>query len=205
MKRNSKRFLSLFLAVPMTLSLMSMPVSAAPTGSADQQVQEETAAPETSEDTQEDADTDTAEETQDSAAGADQESSRTETDTETSAADNAGEDAEISINLEDSLTTFTVDASKIEAPEITPNEMQLSEEELDAVDTSDPEIATIEEELKSIKVYVESERYISASCEFFYTDEDCLRFCLERFLPMLSIISKLFNKRFEESKRQCAQ
>ena len=129
-----------------------MPVSAAPTGSADQQVQEETAAPETSEDTQEDADTDTAEETQDSAAGADQESSRTETDTETSAADNAGEDAEISINLEDSLTTFTVDASKIEAPEITPNEMQLSEEELDAVDTSDPEIATIEEELKSIKV-----------------------------------------------------
>ena len=152
MKRNSKRFLSLFLAVPMTLSLMSMPVSAAPTGSADQQVQEETAAPETSEDTQEDADTDTAEEIQDSAAGADQESSRTETDTETSAADNAGEDAEISINLEDSLTTFTVDASKIEAPEITPNEMQLSEEELDAVDTSDPEIATIEEELKSIKV-----------------------------------------------------
>ena len=129
-----------------------MPVSAAPTGSADQQVQEETAAPEMSEDTQEDADTDTAEETQDSAAGADQESSRTETDTETSAADNAGEDAEISINLEDSLTTFTVDASKIEAPEITPNEMQLSEEELDAVDTSDPEIATIEEELKSIKV-----------------------------------------------------
>ena len=152
MKRNSKRFLSLFLAVPMTLSLMSMPVSAAPTGSADQQVQEETAAPETSEDTQEAADTDTAEETQDSAAGADQESSRTETDTENSAADNAGEDAEISINLEDSLTTFTVDASKIEAPEITPNEMQLSEEELDAVDTSDPEIATIEEELKSIKV-----------------------------------------------------
>lgn len=152
MKRNSKRFLSLFLAVPMTLSLMSMPVSAAPTGSADQQVQEETAAPETSEDTQEAVDTDTAEETQDSAAGADQESSRTETDTETSAADNAGEDAEISINLEDSLTTFTVDASKIEAPEITPNEMQLSEEELDAVDTSDPEIATIEEELKSIKV-----------------------------------------------------
>ena len=129
-----------------------MPVSAAPTGSADQQVQEETAAPETSEDTQEDADTDTAEETQDSAAGADQESSRTETDTENSAADNAGEDAEISINLEDTLTTFTVDASKIEAPEITPNEMQLSEEELDAVDTSDPEIATIEEELKSIKV-----------------------------------------------------
>lgn len=152
MKRNSKRFLSLFLAVPMTLSLMSMPVSAAPTGSADQQIQEETAAPETSEDTQEAADTDTAEETQDSAAGADQESSRTETDTENSAADNAGEDAEISINLEDTLTTFTVDASKIEAPEITPNEMQLSEEELDAVDTSDPEIATIEEELKSIKV-----------------------------------------------------
>ena len=106
----------------MTLSLMSMPVSAAPTGSADQQVQEETAAPETSEDTQEAVDTDTAEETQDSAAGADQESSRTETDTENSAADNAGEDAEISINLEDSLTTFTVDASKIEAPEITPNE-----------------------------------------------------------------------------------
>lgn len=136
----------------MTLSLMSMPVSAAPTGSADQQIQEETAAPETSEDTQEAADTDTAEETQDSAAGADQESSRTETDTENSAADNAGEDAEISINLEDTLTTFTVDASKIEAPEITPNEMQLSEEELDAVDTSDPEIATIEEELKSIKV-----------------------------------------------------
>ena len=152
MKRNSKRFLSLFLAVLLTLSLMSMPVSAAPTGSADQQIQEETAAPGTSEDTREDADADTAEETQDSAAGADQESSRTETDTETSAADNAGEDAEISINLEDSLTTFTVDASKIEAPEITPNEMQLSEEELDAVDTSDPEIATIEEELKSIKV-----------------------------------------------------
>ena len=152
MKRNSKRFLSLFLAVPMTLSLMSMPVSAAPTGSADQQIQEETATPETSENTQEDVDTDTAEETQDSAAGADQESPQTETDTENTAADNAGGDAEISINLEDSLTTFTVDASKIEAPEITPNEMQLSEEELDAVDRSDPEIATLEEELESVKV-----------------------------------------------------
>ena len=129
-----------------------MPVSAAPTGSADQQIQEETATPETSENTQEDVDTDTAEETQDSAAGADQESPQTETDTENTAADNAGGDAEISINLEDSLTTFTVDASKIEAPEITPNEMQLSEEELDAVDRSDPEIATLEEELESVKV-----------------------------------------------------
>ena len=156
MKRNTKRFLSLFLAVPMTLSLVATPVSATPSDSAESQVQEDAAAPETSEETQEAADTaaDTAEETQGDAAEAEPESSQTEaeTDTENSSADNAGGDTEISIELEESLSTFTVDASKIEAPEITPNEMQLSEEELDAVDTSDPEIATIEEELKSIKV-----------------------------------------------------
>ena len=156
MKRNTKRFLSLFLAVPMTLSLVATPVSATPSDSAESQVQEDAAAPETSEETQEAADTaaDTAEETQGDAAEAEPESSQTEaeTDTENSSADNAGGDTEISIELEESLSTFTVDASKIEAPEITPNEMQLSEEELDAVDTSDPEIATIEEELQSIKV-----------------------------------------------------
>ena len=154
MKRNSKRFLSLFLAVPMTLSLVATPVSATPSDSAESQAQEETAAPETSEDTQDAADAaaDTAGETQGDAAGAESGSSQTETDTENTAADNAGEDTTISINLEDSLSTFTVDASKIEAPEITPNEMQLSEEELDAVDESDPEIATIKEELENVKV-----------------------------------------------------
>lgn len=56
------------------------------------------------------------------------------------------------ITVEDSLSTFTIDASKIEVPEINVNEMQLTDEELNAVDESDPEITTIKEELENIKV-----------------------------------------------------
>ena len=159
MKRNSKRFLSLFITVPMTLSLMATPVFATVPDSAAAPVvteQENAAAPETTETQQgNDAAPETAEETQqDPAASIPETTEETQESTEVpqEAAEPAEQAEDTTITVGDSLSTFTIDASKIEAPEITPNEMQLSEEELDAVDTSDPEIATIEEELKSIKV-----------------------------------------------------
>lgn len=142
MKRNSKRFLSLFLSVPMAMSLVATPVSATvPDGDSettvvtDQGTQENTdeTAPETVEEPQEEAVEATAEEPQEETA-------------ETAPEGNTV------FTVQDSLSTFTVDTSKIEAPEINVNEMQLTEEELDSVDESDPEIATIKEELQNIKV-----------------------------------------------------
>lgn len=159
MKRNSKRFLSLFITVPMTLSLMATPVFATVPDNATAPVvseQENAAAPETTEAQQgNDAAPETAEETQQDPAAsipATTEETQESTEVPQEAAEPAEQAEDTTITVGDSLSTFTIDASKIEAPEITPNEMQLSEEELDAVDTSDPEISTIEEELKSIKV-----------------------------------------------------
>src|SRR5699024_9402600 len=142
MKRNSKRFLSLFLSVPMAMSLVATPVSATvPDGDSETTVvtdpgtQENTdeTAPETVEEPQEEAAETTTEESQE---GADETASQGNT----------------VFTVQDSLSTFTVDTSKIEAPEINVNEMQLTEEELNSVDESDPEIATIKEELQNIKV-----------------------------------------------------
>lgn len=159
MKRNSKRFLSLFITVPMTLSLMATPVFATVPDNAIAPVvaeQENAAAPETTEAQQgNDAAPETAEETlQDSAASTPATTEETLENTEVpqEAAEPAEQAEDTTITVGDSLSTFTIDASKIEAPEINVNEMQLTEEELNSVDESDPEIATIKEELQNIKV-----------------------------------------------------
>lgn len=159
MKRNSKRFLSLFITVPMTLSLMATPVFATVPDSAAAPVvteQENAAAPETTETQQgNDAAPETAEETQQDPAAsipATTEETQESTEVPQEAAEPAEQAEDTTITVGDSLSTFTIDASKIEAPEINVNEMQLTEEELNSVDESDPEIATIKEELQNIKV-----------------------------------------------------
>ena len=131
MKRNTKRFLSLFLSVPMVLSLTAMPVYATPTDSEVVEEQEDTdaAVPETQEAEDEAAPEQAQEDTADAASGAD-----------------------TVITVEDAFSTFTVDTSKIEAPEINVNEAQLSEQDLAAIDENDPEIATVKDELENIKV-----------------------------------------------------
>lgn len=131
MKRNTKRFLSLFLSVPMVLSLTAMPVYATPTDSEVVEGQEDTdaAVPETQEAEDEAAPEQAQEDTADAASGAD-----------------------TVITVEDAFSTFTVDTSKIEAPEINVNEAQLSEQDLAAIDENDPEIATVKDELENIKV-----------------------------------------------------
>ena len=126
MKRNSKRFLS-----PATVPDGDSETTVV----TDQGTQENTdeTAPETVEEPQEETSETTTEEP------------------EEEAAETAPEGNTV-FTVQDGLSTFTVDTSKIEAPEINVNEMQLTEEELDSVDESDPEIATIKEELQNIKV-----------------------------------------------------
>ena len=158
MKRNSKRFLSLFITVPMTLSLMATPVFATVPDNAAAPVvseQENAAAPEATEEQGSEAAPETAEETQqDPAVSAPETTEETQENTEVpqETAEPAEQAQDTTITINDSLSTFTIDASKIEAPEINVNEMQLTEEELNSVDESDPEIATIKEELQNIKV-----------------------------------------------------
>ena len=142
MKRNSKRFLSLFLSIPMAMSLVATPVSATvPDGDSETTVVTD---PGTQENTEETA-PETVEEPQEEAA-------ETTTEESQEGADETASQGNTVFTVQDSLSTFTVDTSKIEAPEINVNEMQLTEEELDSVDESDPEIATIKEELQNIKV-----------------------------------------------------
>ena len=142
MKRNSKRFLSLFLSIPMAMSLVATPVSATvPDGDSETTVVTD---PGTQENTEETA-PETVEEPQEEAA-------ETTTEESQEGADETASQGNTVFTVQDSLSTFTVDTSKIEAPEINVNEMQLTEEELNSVDESDPEIATIKEELQNIKV-----------------------------------------------------
>ena len=186
MKRNTKRFLSLFVSVPMTLNLMATPVSAAaPDATANPVVTEQettiTMMPETITDPQENTEEVMPETTTDPQENTEEEIPETIETPQENETEMTPEVAETSpeneietvpetieqpqqntettvpvesstITVEDSLSTFTIDASKIEVPEINVNEMQLTDEELNAVDESDPEITTIKEELENIKV-----------------------------------------------------
>ena len=133
MKRSSKRFLSLVLVIPMIMGLTVTPAQAT---------------------SLQDASAVTEEEAQEDVTAAESREAQTE---ESSTADDS---EEISIDAQNSSAAITYDSSdieiEIEVPEINPNVMQLSQEELDAVDTDDPEIATLQEELEEIEVLDEN-------------------------------------------------
>ena len=150
MKRNSKRFLSLFLSIPMAMSLVATPVSATvPDGDSETTVVTD---PGTQENTEETA-PETVEEPQEEAA---------ETTTEESQ-EGLTKQLRREILCLQFRTVFLpllLIHPKSQAPEINVNEMQLTEEELDSVDESDPEIATIKEELQNIKVLMRMENLL---------------------------------------------
>ena len=104
MKRNSKRFLSLFLSIPMAMSLVATPVSATvPDGDSETTVVTD---PGTQENTEETA-PETVEEPQEEAA-------ETTTEESQEGADETASQGNTVFTVQDSLSTFTVDTSKIE-------------------------------------------------------------------------------------------
>ena len=160
MRKNGKKFLSLFLSVSMAFGVWTMPVYATQS----QNTEENTVVivPEALQgeqgyiETQQDDNAgisqkieETAPQQTNNADANSVEPEGTPEDTNDTVTDNSGE---IELNIGDGLSTFSIDTSEIEAPEINVNEMQLTEEELDAVDENDPEIATIKEELEDIEV-----------------------------------------------------
>ena len=174
MKRNSKRFLSLCLSVPLAFSLVAVPVNANPQQNTDDSAAavEESTIQDTQNSTTESGNATVEEpESQETGTEAEQPSQENPAENpEENSAENLEEDPaenpeenpaenpeenpaeSIVINIQDALTTFTINAADIEAPEINVNEMQLSEEELEQVDETDPEIAVIKEELEDVKV-----------------------------------------------------
>lgn len=174
MKRNSKRFLSLCLSVPLAFSLAAVPVNANPQQNTDDSAAavEESTIQDTQNSTTESGNATVEEpESQETGTEAEQPSQENPAENpEENSAENLEEDPaenpeenpaenpeenpaeSIVINIQDALTTFTINAADIEAPEINVNEMQLSEEELEQVDETDPEIAVIKEELEDVKV-----------------------------------------------------
>lgn len=143
MKRNSKKFLSLLLSVPVALSVVASPVYA----TAPQSAVETPAAAEENADSNAGGQTEAAAQTEEQTAPAAQEQPAAETPEQTSS-NTAGQTATITVG--DSLSTFTVDSSKLDLSDIDVNEMQTDENA--TVDTSDPSIVGIEEELRNIKV-----------------------------------------------------
>ena len=54
-------------------------------------------------------------------------------------------------------------------------------------------------DLRLVKVYVDQTfKRVSASCEFYYTDEDGLQECLERSLHILGVIRSVFRQTKKE-------
>lgn len=160
MRKNGKKFLSLFLSVSMAFGVWTMPVYATQSQNTEENtvvivpeaVQGEQGYIETQQDDNAGISQkieETAPQQTNNADANSVEPEETPEDTNDTVTDNSGE---IELNIGDGLSTFSIDTSEIEAPEINVNEMQLTEEELDAVDENDPEIATIKEELEDIEV-----------------------------------------------------
>lgn len=160
MRKNGKKFLSLFLSVSMAFGVWTMPVYATQSQNTEENtvvivpeaVQGEQGYIETQQDDNAGISQkieETAPQQTNNADANSVEPEETPEDTNDTVTDNSGE---IELNMGDGLSTFSIDTSEIEAPEINVNEMQLTEEELDAVDENDPEIATIKEELEDIEV-----------------------------------------------------
>ena len=131
-EKKIQKLLSLILSVFMVFSVMTVPAFAAPT---------DNAAPEPSA-AAEAADTD-----------ADKASEKTDkTDKETAAENNSDKDQKSdTISVEENFGTYKVDANDIDVSDVGTG-VVLSDVESDKIDTDDPEIATIEEELKEITV-----------------------------------------------------
>ena len=160
MRKNGKKFLSLFLSVSMAFGVWTMPVYATQSQNTEENtvvivpeaVQGEQGYIETQQDDNAGISQkieETAPQRTNNADANSVEPEETPEDTNDTVTDNSGD---IELNIGDGLSTFSIDTSEIEAPEINVNEMQLTEEELDAVDENDPEIATIKEELEDIEV-----------------------------------------------------
>ena len=131
-EKKIQKLLSLILSVFMVFSVMTVPAFAAPT---------DNAAPEPSA-AAEAADTD-----------ADKASEQTDkTDKETAAENNSDKDQKSdTISVEENFGTYKVDANDIDVSDVGTG-VVLSDVESDKIDTDDPEIATIEEELKETTV-----------------------------------------------------
>ena len=136
-EKKIQKLLSLILSVFMVFSVMTVPAFAAPT---------DNAAPEPSA-AAEAADTD-----------ADKASEKTDkTDKETAAENNSDKDQKSdTISVEENFGTYKVDANDIDVSDVGTG-VVLSDVESDKIDTDDPEIATIEEELKEITLSVGAE------------------------------------------------
>lgn len=151
MKRNSKKFLSLFLSVPVALSVVASPVYATAPDSAVENpaVVEESAdaANSVEEQAVQEEQVQPTPETQEQPVSEAEEQTVPEAE-EQMPANTDGQTATITVG--DSMSAFTIDSSKIELSEIDVNEMQVDENA--SVDTSDPSIIGIEEELRNIKV-----------------------------------------------------
>lgn len=52
---------------------------------------------------------------------------------------------------------------------------------------------------KFVKVFIDSTfKNITASCEFYYTDDECLKTCIERALALLGMVRSYFYKTKED-------
>ena len=59
----------------------------------------------------------------------------------------------------------------------------------------------ITREIKMAKVFVDQTfKNVSASCEFFYVNEEALEFCLEKSLQMLGVVRSIFRNDLQELK-----
>lgn len=161
MKRNTKRFLSLFLSVPVAVSLVATPVSATPqesTGVESGEVEENLPAPaeeatridENAEDNSTSAETEDEAQTNTNETVSDEENAAANNETTDEEAVTGGNTAEnFEVVVKDAFTAFTLDTSAIEVPEVNVNERKVEGVE---IDESNPEIAVVKKELENIKV-----------------------------------------------------
>ena len=131
MKRRMKKLMSLLLSVSMVFSVFTMPVYASP---ADGTESEQTVESETTE-------------TEDNTTGAAEETQPEETQPETTQPE---ETQPQTTTVEESFTTYTVNADDIDVSDVTTHGVVVDEEVV--VDENDPIMTTVEEELGNIKV-----------------------------------------------------
>lgn len=131
MKRRMKKFMSLLLSVSMVFSVFTMPVYASP---ADGTESEQTVESETTE-------------TEDNTTGAAEETQPEATQPETTQPE---ETQPQTTTVEESFTTYTVNADDIDVSDVTTHGVVVDEEVV--VDENDPIMTTVEEELGNIKV-----------------------------------------------------
>ncbi|MSS01076.1 Ig-like domain-containing protein [Floccifex porci] len=131
MKRRMKKLMSLLISVSMVFSVFTMPVYATP---ADGTESEQTVESETTE-------------TEDNTTGAAEETQPEETQPETTQPE---ETQPQTTTVEESFTTYTVNADDIDVSDVTTHGVVVDEEVV--VDENDPIMTTVEEELGNIKV-----------------------------------------------------